>query len=621
VYSGFRKSRAARSSPAGLEAQQHFAEFAGLRHVVERLDRLLRGEDTVDDASSPPIGEERQDVVAERLDRGCLLLQRPGAQHRAVDARTAPHQGAERERRLVAGAGPDDHDSPLHRECLEIARQVGRADELEHDVGSPGSPDALDRVARTDDLGAVFSERKCSLLGADVREHPRTPEDRELYRGGADAAARSVHEQHVAGSEPCLADESVVRGHERLGYGRGLLLVEALGHRDHVALVHDHPVGQPAAADEAKDAVADLPAPHLLAQGDNAACDLEAGNVLRSAGRSRVAARALREVGRVDPGVRGGDNHLAASRHRVGQLLESQLVSSDRDCPHPATVTSLRVFARRRLHGVRIALAQLDSRLGDLEANTRLARETVAAARTGGADLVVFPELQLSGYALGAVEHDTSRTAAVATAAIADGVAALVGFHERDGERRYNSAAYVEDGALLHVHRKLHLVDYAPFEENAHFASGESMHAFDTSLGRAAVLICNDAWQPFLPLLAVQDSAELLLIPAASSTVVPEAESYWREATRFYARELQCYVVFVNRVGVEAGFTFWGGSHVVDPLGEIVAEAPRFEESLLLADFHLDRVAARRRELPLAGELRPDLLRAELERLTTRRTR
>jgi N-carbamoylputrescine amidase len=77
----------------------------------------------------------------------------------------------------------------------------------------------------------------------------------------------------------------------------------------------------------------------------------------------------------------------------------------------------------------------------------------------------------------------------------------------------------------------------------------------------------------------------------------------------------------VNRVGVEAGFMFWGGSHVVDPLGEIVAEAPRLEESLLLADVDLGRVAARRRELPLAGDLRPDLLRAELERLTTRRSR
>jgi predicted amidohydrolase len=99
---------------------------------------------------------------------------------------------------------------------------------------------------------------------------------------------------------------------------------------------------------------------------------------------------------------------------------------------------------------------------------------------------------------------------------------------------------------------------------------------------------------------------------------MPNVDDYWRGLTTFYARMLQCYVVFVNRVGTEGAFTFWGGSHVVDPLGEIVAEAPRFEESTLLVDIDLDRVAARRRELPLVGALRPELLRAELERLTAR---
>jgi predicted amidohydrolase len=118
--------------------------------------------------------------------------------------------------------------------------------------------------------------------------------------------------------------------------------------------------------------------------------------------------------------------------------------------------------------------------------------------------------------------------------------------------------------------------------------------------------------------LAVQGGAELLLFPAASSTAMKDVDDYWTSLTRFYARMLQCYVVFVNRVGTEGEFTFWGGSHVVDPLGEVVAEAPRFEASLLLVDVDLDRVAARRRELPLVAELRPELLRAEIERLTAR---
>jgi predicted amidohydrolase len=244
---------------------------------------------------------------------------------------------------------------------------------------------------------------------------------------------------------------------------------------------------------------------------------------------------------------------------------------------------------------VRIALAQVDSQLGDLDANAQRARDAVAEARALGADLTVFPELQLSGCAFDAADRGASTTAEAA-AAVADGAAALVGFSESDRGRTYNSAVYVEGGAPLHVHRKLYLVDYPPWDEDEHFSPGETMRAFDTAHGRFAVLICNDAWQPFLPSLAVQDGAELLLMPAASSTAMPEAEDCWRELTRFHARMLECHVVFVNRVGVEAGFTFWGGSHVVDPLGEIVAEAPRLEESLLLVDVCLERVAARRRQ-------------------------
>src|SRR2546423_8417302 len=155
---------------------------------------------------------------------------------------------------------------------------------------------------------------------------------------------------------------------------------------------------------------------------------------------------------------------------------------------------------------MRVALAQLDVRLGDVESNARRAQETVADARAGGADLVVFPELYLSGYALGLAQADTPRTSAEAGALIgADGPSALVGFHERDGSSSYDSAAYVEAGAVVHVHRKLYLPDYAPFEEGKLFAEGDELRAFDTALGRFAVLICNDAWQPFLPFLAVQD--------------------------------------------------------------------------------------------------------------------
>jgi predicted amidohydrolase len=267
---------------------------------------------------------------------------------------------------------------------------------------------------------------------------------------------------------------------------------------------------------------------------------------------------------------------------------------------------------------VRLALAQVDSRLGDVEANAARARESLRDARTAGADLVVFPELHLSGYSLAALGRAPSRSPEelAALASEAGEAAVVLGFPERGNGATYNSAAYFERGALVHVHRKLHLVDYAPFSEDTLFSPGDAIRAFDASAGRLAVLICNDVWQPVPPFVAAQDGAQLLLVPACSSTAVAEAEAYWRGLTQFYARMLQVYVVFANRVGSEPdGLTFWGGSHVVDPWGEVVAEAARFEEDLLVLDVDSAAVEERRAELPIVAEPRLRLLRSELERL------
>ena len=131
-----------------------------------------------------------------------------------------------------------------------------------------------------------------------------------------------------------------------------------------------------------------------------------------------------------------------------------------------------------------------------------------------------------------------------------------------------------------------------------------------------AVLICNDAWDPRLPFGAVRDGAEVLLMPSCSSIEVPEAEGIWRELTRAYARVLECHVVFVNRVGTEPGFTYWGGSHVVDPEGSVVAEAPRLREALLLADIELDSPEKRRSQGGKLDASAYDRLVAELPNLT-----
>ena len=274
---------------------------------------------------------------------------------------------------------------------------------------------------------------------------------------------------------------------------------------------------------------------------------------------------------------------------------------------------------------MRITLAQVSSTLGDVDANIARAAEIVGEAGQDGSDLVVFPELYLTGYALGMVDKDVSMPAddprLTALSALVPQTDVLIGLYEDGhGVHNYNAAAYLSGGGLVHTHRKLYLPTYDVFEERKHFSPGQSMRAFDTRHGRMATLICNDAWQPHLAFLAVQDGARVLLVPTNSSqSRFPErydSMTYWRDITVFYARMYQCYVVFCNRVGDEGEhLRFWGGSHIVDPWGKIVCALPEDEEAIVTTDINLASVRKRRREVPLVREARLGLLAREANRL------
>jgi predicted amidohydrolase len=274
---------------------------------------------------------------------------------------------------------------------------------------------------------------------------------------------------------------------------------------------------------------------------------------------------------------------------------------------------------------MRVALAQVDCALGDVAENARRSQEVIARARDEGADLVVFPELNLTGYALSGVAEDVELALddpLVGTlAAATNGIAAVVGFVESGRVHAYDSALFLDGGAIVHVQRKTHLPTYGRWEEHKYFSPGTALRAFDTRLGRTAMLICNDAWQAPLAYVAAHDGARLLIITAASSlehedgTDPAELERDWGDLLRFHARFLQAWVVFVNRVGKESGVTFWGGSRIVDPWGRIVAQAPRAEEALVHADLDVTAVRRRRRELPLLKEPRLELIRREIDRL------
>ncbi|WP_327325241.1 amidohydrolase [Streptomyces sp. NBC_01210] len=272
---------------------------------------------------------------------------------------------------------------------------------------------------------------------------------------------------------------------------------------------------------------------------------------------------------------------------------------------------------------MRVALAQTDCALGEVDQNLLTAREQIEQAAAQGADLVVFPELSLHGYHLGALKRDTSveardpRLLELGTL----GPDVVAGLHEHTRLRAYNTSAYYSGGELLHAHRKLYLPNYLAWEERKHVSPGQSVRAYDLprGQGRAATLVCNDAWQPVLPWLAVQDGAEVIVVPTNSAASLdPEAMDtglYWDTLLSYTARMLQCWVVFVNRVGSENGASFWGGSRVVDPRGAVVAQAPKWEPGLVTVDIDVHEARRQRRAVPLVAEARLGLIDREVRRL------
>ena len=271
------------------------------------------------------------------------------------------------------------------------------------------------------------------------------------------------------------------------------------------------------------------------------------------------------------------------------------------------------------MQSLRIALAQVAPRLGFLDENLVRHHALLAEARERGADLVVFPELGLTGYLLQdlaaevAMRLDDPRLAGLA--AETAGLSAVVSFVEESADHRlFISAALIEDGAIRHVHRKLFLPTYGLFDERRFFAPGDALRAVPSRLGVGVGLaICEDFWHLSVPALLALDGAQLLIDVSSSpgrdlasthETGLGTATS-WRQLLRTYAQLTTSFVVFCNRVGVDETISFWGGSEIIDPTGAAVFSAPLYDEGLFTADIQVGDVRRERVALPLLRDERP----------------
>jgi NAD+ synthase (glutamine-hydrolysing) len=282
---------------------------------------------------------------------------------------------------------------------------------------------------------------------------------------------------------------------------------------------------------------------------------------------------------------------------------------------------------------LKIGLAQISPRLGDVQANLDKHLAFVERAAAQGVELLVFPELSLTGYMLQDLVHEVARVPAPDDPLLAPLLEAshkldlVVGFAERDVRGRlFTSGAYLSQGRMVHVHRKVYLPTYGMFDESRDFDWGEEVRAFDTRFGRMGLLICEDFWHAGPPYLLWLDGADVMLLTSASPGRGIDhrgklsSSRFVELVNQAYASLFGCFMIHANRVGFEDGVNFWGGSTVYDPEGELVVQAPYFEESLLVTMLDLSALRRARARLPLLRDERPELMLRELERILNKHT-
>src|SRR5438309_11470745 len=282
---------------------------------------------------------------------------------------------------------------------------------------------------------------------------------------------------------------------------------------------------------------------------------------------------------------------------------------------------------------IRVALSQFRPSKGEYTENvTRIGAVIAQAAQLEPTpELVIFPETATSGYFVeGGVKElaVTAGTLARDLAAAYQGptIDVVVGFYERFQNHIHNSALYVtltkKKPEVRHVHRKVFLPTYGVFDEERFVDRGQDgVRSFETGWGgKAAILICEDAWHSRAATVAALEGAQLIIVPSASpargldeeqtsdgEAALPESVVRWERIVRGIAEEHGVFVALANLVGFEGGKGFPGASAVIDPTGRVIARGPLFEEALLTADIDLDSLTTARSDSPLLADLQSAL--------------
>jgi len=253
--------------------------------------------------------------------------------------------------------------------------------------------------------------------------------------------------------------------------------------------------------------------------------------------------------------------------------------------------------------------------------NIRKIEEVTAKAKQQGADLVIFPELFLTGYVVRDQLYELAETIPGPSTQRIEQIAKDKNIHiifgmpelsEKTRATIFNTSVFIGPHGLIGKYRKMYLPNHSVFEEKRHFRPGYQTAAFETAIGRIGLCICYDIFFPEVTRLIRLQGAQLIVCISASPAV---RRSYFEILTAARALENTAFLAYVNLVGVQDGLQFWGGSRLVGPTGDVISKAKYDEEDFVICEVNYGDIRPAETFIPTLRDLRPELF-DELKRST-----
>ena len=268
---------------------------------------------------------------------------------------------------------------------------------------------------------------------------------------------------------------------------------------------------------------------------------------------------------------------------------------------------------------IKLALAQIEAKRENKKENLRKIQEFTNKAKNQGANLIIFPELSLTGYFMRDQVYEMAETLPGPSSRIIQDLAKETGLHiifgmpelsERAKATIFNTAVLVGPKGLIGKYRKMYLPTHSVFEEKRYFRPGNQVASFGTSLGNIGLCICYDLFFPEVCRLTRLKGAQLIVAISASPAV---RRSYFEILTVARALENTAFLAYVNLAGIEEGLQFWGGSRVAGPNGDLIAKARYDVEDLVICNIDFGDMKTAEASIPTLKDLRPEIF-AELKR-------